>query len=213
MFTVVRGLKRDIEMAPIAGYDHPPESPASDQDRNSNNAHSLFTGFSLIAVPKSFTVAPLTDEGFTPLMLSCNYSIPKAIVAIIQVISGTSELYLSSVRQLPRFGYAAYSLTVIPYIMMSIVNLVATLCEPQYPAMFLAQYGGKEDPSLPRDAEPTDAETIPDTDSAATGWEDLIPGAVGHAYGNLRGDLSGNSSFNVRIPACQPVLLQLTQRR
>lgn len=194
----------------MPAYDHPPESPQSGYSRNSGP----FTGFSLIAVPKSFTVAKLSDVGFTPLILSCNYSIPKAIVAIIQVIYGTSDLYLSSARQLPRYGYAAPSLTVIPYIIMSIVNLVATLCEPQYPAMFLVRYGGLQDP---RDAPRGDTETLHDTDSAAetaAGWEELIPGAVGNAYGNLRGDLSGNRCFDVCIlPYLPTLLLPLTHRR
>lgn len=187
-------------MTRMPTYGHPPESPSSSLDRNRSNETGPFTGFSLIAVPKSFTVAKLSNAGFTPLVLSCNYSMPKAIVAIIQVIYGTSDLYQSSVRQLPRFGYAAYSLTVIPYVMMSIVNLVATLCEPQYPAMFLVRYGGDQDPRV---AARTNTEILHDIDSAAetaAGWQELIPGAVGNAYGNLRGDLSGNRSFDVRIP-------------
>lgn len=109
--------------------------------------HPALPEFSLIVVPKSFTVAPLTDPDFTPLTLSCNYSIPKAMVAIIQVLSGSKELYESSERQLPKFGYAAYSLTVIPYLIMSLVNLVATACEPQYPTMFLVLYGGDANPA------------------------------------------------------------------
>lgn len=71
---------------------------------------------------------------------------------------GTSELYQSSLRQLPRFGYAAYSLTVIPYMIMSLVNLVATACEPQYSTMFLLRYTDAPLANLPTS---TDVESVP----------------------------------------------------
>lgn len=162
--------------------------------------------FSLIVVPKTFTVTPVIDEGFTPLTLSCNYSVPKAMVAIIQVLYGTMEMYQSSSRQLPKFGYAAYSLTVIPYLIMSLVNLVATACEPRYPTMFLVLYGGESDPAESRHGMPSDAEEMKDTEVTSQargiriGPSELVRGAVGEAYGSLRQDLSGNKPFDVRSP-------------
>lgn len=141
-------------------------------------------------MPKSFTVAPLSDTGFTPLTLSCNYSIPKAIVAILQVVYGTTEL--------PKFGYAAYSLTVIPYLIMSLVNLVAAACEPQYPTMFLVRYGGIStiDQAASQDGEaPPAVSDLP---------EELVQGAVGEAYGSLHADLSGNQPFDVRPASGEP---------
>jgi hypothetical protein len=39
--------------------------------------------------------------------------------------------------QLERYGYAAFGLTVIPYVTMSLVNLIAHLATPHYSAMYL----------------------------------------------------------------------------
>lgn len=50
-------------------------------------------------------------------------------------------LYHASERHFARFGYAEYSLTFIPYILMSLINLLWSLCEPQNPSMYLPRHG------------------------------------------------------------------------
>jgi len=67
----------------------------------------------------------------------------KAGVAIFQVFYGSWELYIARGRQFERYGYTAFSLTVVPYIAMSLLNLLATILEPHYPCVFLVQH--KED--------------------------------------------------------------------
>lgn len=84
----------------------------------------------LAKMPHNFVVTPLVQSRSSKTNLSCNYSILKTIAAIIQIIYGSFELYQSRGRQIARFGYAAYSLTVIPYIIMSLMNLLATFAEP-----------------------------------------------------------------------------------
>lgn len=156
--------------------------------------------FSLIMVPKLFTVSQFSDAELTPLTLSNNYSVAKAVVAIIQVVYGTTELYQSSLRQLPRFGYASCSLTVVPYLMMSLVNLAATACEPQYPTLFLVRYGG----SLTAEHEvPPGAGVVPDIEAPLESApeyrnpEELVPCAVGEAFGSRSQDSAGNTPFDV----------------
>lgn len=58
---------------------------------------------------------------------------------IAQILYGTFQLYQSSGPQIHKAGYAAYQLTVIPYILMSLINLLASLCEPEFPAIFLVR--------------------------------------------------------------------------
>lgn len=138
-------------------------------------------------MPKTFTVQPLAESGSTALMLSCNYSILQAVAAILQIVYGSLELYEASKRQIPKFGYAAYSLTVIPYVIMSLTNLLATLCEPQYPALFLVLYRGEQRPSE-EDSADKGTPKVEDSSRSAGVLEEPQPnivGAVGEAYGDL----------------------------
>jgi hypothetical protein len=67
-------------------------------------------------------------------------------LAIFQVLYGSWELYVARGKQLDTYGYAAFSLTVVPYIAMSLLNLIATICQPQYSHVYLVRYG-KDIPS------------------------------------------------------------------
>lgn len=161
-----------------------------------------------MVVPKTFTIAPLRNSGSTPVQLTYNYNIFKAFAAVTQAMYGSFELYQASERQLPKFGYAAYSLSVIPYVLMSLLNLLAAVCEPQYPSMFLVLYRGVGDqPQTPEDSsvtgltlQPLSSDGLAPVASELEGDDDTftvdeqethVSGAVGEAYGDLSGDLTG----------------------
>lgn len=135
----------DLEATAIHGQRPSWASSANSivEDGNESNPQ---VKYALVVVPENSIVAPLRDSsGSTPIKLSCNYSIFKSIIAIIQIVYGGLGLYEASAREVPKFGYAAYSLTVIPYILMSLVNLLANICQPQYPTMFLVLNESVED--------------------------------------------------------------------
>lgn len=94
--------------------------------------------------------------------ISCDYNVMKIFAAILQIFSGLFQIFQARGGQLERYGYSAYSLTVIPYVLMSLVNLVACLCIPQYPMMYIVHYGGKQ---RPRSKPPTDQQESASTDS------------------------------------------------
>lgn len=71
--------------------------------------------------------------------LSSNYNAVKVVVALAQTVYAMTTLYDTRGDQLQRFGYAAFGLTVTPYLIMSFLNLVANLIRPDYPTMFLVQ--------------------------------------------------------------------------
>jgi hypothetical protein len=48
-------------------------------------------------------------------------------------------LYQSRGDQISRYGYAAFDLTVAPYVVMSAVNLLGNLMVPGYPALYLVK--------------------------------------------------------------------------
>lgn len=78
----------------------------------------------------------MINESSTPVVVA-SYSLPKAIIAIIQLIYAITTLYKSRGDQIAVYGYAAFGLTVIPYALMSFVNLVSGLVTPEYSALFM----------------------------------------------------------------------------
>lgn len=66
-----------------------------------------------------------------------SYSLPKAIISLLQTLYASVTLYRTRADQLDRFGYASFSLTVAPYAIMSAVNLLANVVTPDYSAMYL----------------------------------------------------------------------------
>lgn len=68
-----------------------------------------------------------------------NYNVLKIIVALAQTLYAVTTLYDTQGDQLERFGYAAFGLTVTPYLFMSTLNLMGNLIRPDYPAMYLVR--------------------------------------------------------------------------
>jgi hypothetical protein len=61
----------------------------------------------------------------------------SSISGVAQLIFGLSTLYETAGPQVNRFGYAAFGLTVLPYLIMSIINTAATFFTPTYTSMYL----------------------------------------------------------------------------
>jgi hypothetical protein len=80
--------------------------------------------------------------------LAQNYSIPKILMSILQAIWGISTLYKSRGGQIALYGYGAFSLSVAPYAIMSIINLATNLLRPEYPTMYLVQTDDMDDALL-----------------------------------------------------------------
>lgn len=146
----------------------------------------------LYRVPLAFKVVPLIGSSAVKQQLSSNFSAITALAGIFQVLFGSIEIYHAWNRQIPHFGYAAYSLTVVPYLLMSVINLVSRTLVPEYPTMFLVRYGGLKPPAeinteddgaslLPL----KEAETERSSDNLS--WtEPELSGTVGVVYGDLR---------------------------
>jgi hypothetical protein len=92
---------------------------------------------SLSAVPKAITSYWKPQQNTSTTAIPSSYSALKSLVAVTQALFAATTLYNSKGHQIDRFGYAAFGLTVVPYALMSIVNLIANLVCPEYPAMYL----------------------------------------------------------------------------
>jgi hypothetical protein len=96
--------------------------------------------YEFAVLPSNAVVEPnfaVTNDEKT--VISCSWNIPKAIISLLQVFFAASTLYRARGDQLNRYGLAAFSLTVLPYIVMSIVNLLGNLVTPDYPTLFLVR--------------------------------------------------------------------------
>lgn len=139
---------------------HPAPSSSSSSQTTAENAEETPHAYELVLVPGFFTIKPLIPEGTTTAKssdtpryktkLGSNSNILKSGVAILQICYGSYELYDAYKGKLEKLGYASYALTVIPYIMMSFLNLCASLCQPGYSAMYLVHYRGEMDYEPPR---------------------------------------------------------------
>ena len=94
------------------------------------------SGKSSIATAQVVESPPRHQTHRSPI-IAASYSIPKAVIAIVQLGYATMTLYQSKGNQIEHYGYAAFALTVIPYAIMSLINLLANALTPDYQALYL----------------------------------------------------------------------------
>ena len=71
--------------------------------------------------------------------LSSVNNFAKGLIAIFQTLYASFTLYEARGDQIQHYGYAAFGLTVVPYIVMSIINLVSSILTPDYSVMYLVE--------------------------------------------------------------------------
>ncbi|ORY10866.1 hypothetical protein BCR34DRAFT_566129 [Clohesyomyces aquaticus] len=125
-----------------------PNAPISERGCKIHGFHQLPVGYSLSYIPSDAVVleCPERQPGQRPLGytlgprqsgVSSSYSFTKAAIAILQTLYASITLYRARGDQLKSYGYAAFGLTVVPYILMSILNLIAQISSPDYPTLYL----------------------------------------------------------------------------
>lgn len=93
-------------------------------------------GYELQIVPDYIEISPRHSGS---LELSNQHNILKYAASLIQLAFACITLYRVSGNQLDQYGYAAYGLTVVPYAIMSFVNLCANICSPDYPSLYMVR--------------------------------------------------------------------------
>ena len=61
------------------------------------------------------------------------------MAALLQSLYASLTLYRTNGGQVNRYGFAAPGLTVLPYAVMSTINLMANLVAPNYPTLYLVR--------------------------------------------------------------------------
>ncbi|KAK0738785.1 hypothetical protein B0T18DRAFT_433538 [Schizothecium vesticola] len=103
------------------------------------------TGYNLCVVPPGVDLRalPSSDHGetrdFARFQPSGQYNVVKVLFSLAQAIAGSVTIYKARGDQINQYGFAAFGLTVVPYVFMSVVNIVASLLSPEYPAMYLVR--------------------------------------------------------------------------
>ncbi|KAF2466959.1 uncharacterized protein BDR25DRAFT_71735 [Lindgomyces ingoldianus] len=69
--------------------------------------------------------------------ISSSYSFTKAAIAIVQTVYASTTLYRARGDQVRIYGYAAFGLTVVPYVLMSILNLIGQIASSEYPTLYM----------------------------------------------------------------------------
>lgn len=71
--------------------------------------------------------------------ISMSYSLSKGIIAVFQTLYTSFTLYETRGNQIDRFEYAAFGLTVAPYLVMSLVNLASNVMTPDFDCIYLVR--------------------------------------------------------------------------
>jgi hypothetical protein len=94
--------------------------------------------YTLATVPRDAVI-----EGYSTdctAVVASSYSFPSALIAVLQFTYATVTLVQTTRgAQIDTYGYAAFGLTVIPYAMMSLVNLISALTTPSYSTIFMVR--------------------------------------------------------------------------
>lgn len=93
-------------------------------------------GYHLVRLPESVTISPEHNE---PCEFASSQSTVKALLSMIQLGYACVTLYQARDMELEQYGYASFSLTVLPYTIMSFINLLGHLVAPDYTAFHLVR--------------------------------------------------------------------------
>jgi len=92
-------------------------------------------GISSIKNAISSTISPPAS----PTTISSSYNILGGLIALAQAIYTSVTLYQTRGDQIDQFGFAAFGLTVAPFVMMSTINLIGNIFAPSYSAIYMIE--------------------------------------------------------------------------
>lgn len=138
------------------------------KDRIVHGSMYLPPGYMLAFLPSNAIIETSFSGELADISIASSYNLLKALVGIIQVCFSSVTIYQTRGDQVERYGYAAFGLTVIPYAIMSIVNLLGNLLTPDFPTLYMV-----------KSPEMTEAE-----DPKRGGWFDGVVGVVKYQQQN-----------------------------
>ncbi|KAI9867408.1 MAG: hypothetical protein M1813_008966 [Trichoglossum hirsutum] len=100
---------------------------------------SLSPGYAICYVPHDMEVRPRWRSSNTEpqLSISSSTNFARVVFSLFQTIAGAYSLYRSQGPQIKKWGYAAYGLTVISYVFVSMINGLGSLASSEYETVVL----------------------------------------------------------------------------
>lgn len=93
--------------------------------------------YSYLKHTRTLSISRLLGMNHVPeVKLASTHDVPRILFSLIQTVSGGYSLYKARGSQIERYGFAAYGLTVLPYMMVSIINLIGSLLTSEYEAVY-----------------------------------------------------------------------------
>jgi len=99
----------------------------------------LPVGYAYTLVPPTALIKPMPTSTSAITDIAQSRDFVKVLVALFQVIYSSWTLYEARGNQVELFGPISFSLTVAPYAVMSVINLMGSLLVPVYPTVFLVR--------------------------------------------------------------------------
>jgi hypothetical protein len=129
-----------IDMLPSKGYDLAYVSSDAEFENDcipeiSAKEPSSLWSISSIKAAISSCLSPPT----APTSISSSYNIVGGLIALAQAIYTSVTLYQTRGDQINQYGYAAFGLTVAPFVLMSIINLIGNMFSPTYSAIYMIE--------------------------------------------------------------------------
>ena len=115
----------------------PYDAAFAEDEASSGDLHDSWWKRKYHNVSKAVTDAVKPRQLTDSVTIASSHSALKALVALVQALFAIATLYNAYGHQIDRFGYAACGLTVVPYALMSLINLCANLACPEYSKMYL----------------------------------------------------------------------------
>ncbi|TGO86197.1 hypothetical protein BPOR_0325g00060 [Botrytis porri] len=109
-----------------------------------HGTYDLPEGYEFAIVPRNtFLISQVaSDTHGDPRLsseISASYSVLKAVASLIQVVAAFTTLLSNRPDLISRWGYASYHLTVIPYLAMTLVNLISNMVSPDYSCLYMVR--------------------------------------------------------------------------
>ena len=96
----------------------------------------LAPGYTTVMLPPCTPIRNLPNDASIE-RINSNYDIMRSLAALFQAILSIQTLYETRGDQINLYGFAPFGLTVAPYAIMSLVNLLGALSRPKYDAVYL----------------------------------------------------------------------------
>ncbi|KAK6435155.1 hypothetical protein LTR95_008659 [Oleoguttula sp. CCFEE 5521] len=114
-------------------------------DTNFSRIHGTFFlpyGYSFAILPRDTlltTIPTPSAPEVVPGDISSNFSTAKAVLSLVQALAAAVTLTSHKGDLIDRWGYTSYHLTVVPYLVMTIVNFVSNALTPNYPCIYMVR--------------------------------------------------------------------------